>query len=236
MAKNLRNITGDGSNSIYEKLKKAIVSFDIMPGEALSENQLAALYGTSRTTIRPALMRLEEDHLVHIIPQKGTFVSYLDYNYIVSVMFIRLQTEYEILRRLTLHMPDDVKQAFEKCIEDQRTKECTDSNTYFELDSEFHSIVFSSIGLPDIGKTILELDATCRRYRLLNYRTQRKTSNDLYVAHSTLFGKMLEGNPDEVFSCFKEQIYGNVSALEKALGDDWDKYFLFRPDQRILEI
>ena len=98
----LRNAMNNNAVSIYEDLKQAILTFQLMPGEIVSENNIAAKYGTSRTTIRPILKRLEDETLLHIIPQKGSFVTYLDYAYIKSIMFILLPVEYEILRRLTI--------------------------------------------------------------------------------------------------------------------------------------
>ena len=87
----LRAAMSESGTSIYEDLKKSILTFQLMPGENVSENNLAAKYGTSRATIRPILKRLESETLIHVIPQKGSFVTYLDYDYIKSIMFIRLQ-------------------------------------------------------------------------------------------------------------------------------------------------
>jgi len=224
--KQLRAAMGEGSASIYEDLRDSILTFDLMPGEAIGENMLAAKYGTSRTTVRSALKRLEEDTLVQVIPQKGTFVTYLDYDYIASILFIRLQVEYEILRRLAKNMPEDVKQRFEKCIAVQRKRTFTGPNTYFEMDSEFHHIVFDALGLPDVGSTIDKMDATCKRYRWLHYQRLKRTPGDLCNMHSELFVKLLSGDTDAVFHCFKQQIYGDINALKEALSDEWDIYFL----------
>lgn len=50
--------------SIYERLREAIISGELSPGETLSENALAAAYGASRTPVREALHRLEIETLV----------------------------------------------------------------------------------------------------------------------------------------------------------------------------
>src|SRR5271170_4028810 len=50
-------------DNAYERLRRAILSLDLVPGERLSERGLESVLGTSRTPIRVALMRLENDGL-----------------------------------------------------------------------------------------------------------------------------------------------------------------------------
>lgn len=52
------------SKSMYEDLRQEIVTGTYSPGEALRENTLAERFGTSRTPVREALRRLEQDGLV----------------------------------------------------------------------------------------------------------------------------------------------------------------------------
>jgi len=62
---------------IYESLKRAIASIDIyaMPeAPRLDKRQLAKDLGVSRTPIREALARLEQEGLVSTIPRRGVFV------------------------------------------------------------------------------------------------------------------------------------------------------------------
>jgi DNA-binding GntR family transcriptional regulator len=64
-------------DQVYQALKSAITSMDIYAGgEAakLDERRLAEDLGVSRTPIREALSRLEQEGLVETIPRKGAFV------------------------------------------------------------------------------------------------------------------------------------------------------------------
>ena len=49
---------------VYETLRQQIIEFELLPGEFLSENGLAARLNVNRTTVREALARLEMDHCV----------------------------------------------------------------------------------------------------------------------------------------------------------------------------
>jgi DNA-binding GntR family transcriptional regulator len=64
-------------NKIYEALKQAITQMNIYaePGEPrLDERQLSLELGVSRTPIREAIARLEQEGLVRTAPRKGVFV------------------------------------------------------------------------------------------------------------------------------------------------------------------
>ncbi|GAA0295774.1 GntR family transcriptional regulator [Kineococcus aurantiacus] len=52
-----------GEAGVYEKLRTAVLALDLLPGERLSERGLEDLLGASRTPIRAALVRLENEGL-----------------------------------------------------------------------------------------------------------------------------------------------------------------------------
>ena len=59
---------------IEAAIVSGILSARIKPGTRLSENQLASLFGVSRTRVREAMMRLETRSIVHVSPRRGWFV------------------------------------------------------------------------------------------------------------------------------------------------------------------
>ena len=59
------------TDELYHILEDEICALKILPGEALSENQLCKRFGVSRTPIRSVLQRLEQNRFVQIIPCKG---------------------------------------------------------------------------------------------------------------------------------------------------------------------
>ena len=65
-------------NCIYEELKTAITSMNVYADNQqlrLDERQLSEELGVSRTPVREALCRLENDGFVQTIPRRGTFVA-----------------------------------------------------------------------------------------------------------------------------------------------------------------
>ncbi len=58
-------------NLVYERLRKSLVDRTFTPGEALREAALVERFGVSKTPIREALVRLEREGLVEIVPYRG---------------------------------------------------------------------------------------------------------------------------------------------------------------------
>lgn len=76
----------------YEGLRAAILSFDLVPGEKLSERGLESMLGASRTPIRAALMRLENEGLARR-DGRGWQVTPIDLAEIRAVMEYREAVE-----------------------------------------------------------------------------------------------------------------------------------------------
>jgi DNA-binding GntR family transcriptional regulator len=71
-------VTGDiamtSQNEIAQRVVESILSQKLAPGERLGEQELADLFGVSRTTVREALMQLQARGFVEVRPRKGWYV------------------------------------------------------------------------------------------------------------------------------------------------------------------
>lgn len=56
---------------VLNEVRRDILSCDLRPGETLSEAELARRYGVSKTPVRDAMQRLEQEGLVEIEPRRG---------------------------------------------------------------------------------------------------------------------------------------------------------------------
>lgn len=71
--------TSSINHNIYNEIKRRILYFHYEPGQALSEKELAKEFEVSRTPIREALLRLEWEKLVTIMPRAAILVSWTDF-------------------------------------------------------------------------------------------------------------------------------------------------------------
>ena len=73
-----RRAKGTNTAWLYERLRRAILSLSVPPGENLEEKELVLRFGISRTPVREALIRLAADGLVVLLPNRGARVAAID--------------------------------------------------------------------------------------------------------------------------------------------------------------
>ena len=78
---------------VFEALKDAILTQKLHPGERLLESELADELGVSRTPVREAIRKLEQEGLVVMIPRKGAYVDGISLKDIHEVYEIRAALE-----------------------------------------------------------------------------------------------------------------------------------------------
>jgi GntR family transcriptional regulator, rspAB operon transcriptional repressor len=77
----------------YQKIRCCILRGEFAPAASLSEYELAAQFKLSRTPVREALTRLEQDGMVHTITRRGTFVAQLTPHAVMEIYGVREQLE-----------------------------------------------------------------------------------------------------------------------------------------------
>ncbi len=107
----IRPIQVDASltNKAYDALKGAITSMNIYQDGAeqrLDERQLSEALGVSRTPIREALVRLEQEGLVRIVPRKGAFVVRKSKRQVVEMIVVWAALESMAARLITENATD----------------------------------------------------------------------------------------------------------------------------------
>ncbi|MDH6228408.1 GntR family transcriptional regulator [Streptomyces sp. MJP52] len=152
---------------VHEFLRARIAGLELRLGAALSENDLAAELGVSRTPVRESLVLLGEEGLVDVYPQLGTFVSWIRPQAVASARFVREALEPAALR-------DGVPQATERDVLEPRALLAGqaeagrrgDPETFLRLDEEFHARLMAVGGHGDVwpvaGRAKTHLDRARR--------------------------------------------------------------------------
>jgi DNA-binding GntR family transcriptional regulator len=133
----------------YTALREAIVAMELPPGARLSENELAGLLGVSRTPVREALIRLRDEQLVEIAPQRGTFVTPISVRGVLDAQFVREALECAAVRLAAQRATDtDVADLTEMIQAQQRSREAGDLEAFYLLDEAFHARLTDLSGHP----------------------------------------------------------------------------------------
>jgi DNA-binding GntR family transcriptional regulator len=84
----------------YVDTKQQILSGQLTPGSLLSEGEIAARLNVSRTPVREAFLRLENEELLQLIPKRGAVVVAVPATEAADVLDVRFALETAAVRRL----------------------------------------------------------------------------------------------------------------------------------------
>jgi DNA-binding GntR family transcriptional regulator len=85
---------------VYAAMRACIINLDWKPGEIVAKDEIAATLGVSQAPVREALLKLEADGLVVVVPRSRTVVSAIDLRHAVEAQFLRLSVEIEVARTI----------------------------------------------------------------------------------------------------------------------------------------
>ncbi|HET9399598.1 MAG TPA: GntR family transcriptional regulator [Candidatus Acidoferrales bacterium] len=135
-----RNGRSTLSERVYQALKRDIIRGLHPAGEALGEKALAKMYRGSRTPVREAAVRLQQDSLLRIVPNRGYFVSSMTIGWLNEIYEFRAAVE-AACAELAARKASDEKLLDELAALAQTEYETNDSKSYekfIEADTIFH--------------------------------------------------------------------------------------------------
>jgi len=132
------------SKKIYEILKEQITNEELKPGERLLDDQLASMFGVSRTPVREALARLATEGLVEIVPRGGVYVKKLTREDIEDIYEIRKVLEALAARKAATLITDREIKKLDALFEKVRGSTEKDCKAFIDLDVKLHDTILKS--------------------------------------------------------------------------------------------
>ena len=198
------------NHSTYEQLKKDIMTFELLPGDTVSAAKVAKRYNVSRTPAREALVRLETEGLVDIIPQSKSVISKISISVAKEEWFIRRTLELgmtdTLFSKITKKEIDRMRKLnneMTKLSKEKSTHE--NSYKYLMADNEFHSVIYEVCG-QFLAKSVIA--SNMAHYSRLRFLTE---SEDAYKERT------LSGHGELIKLLEAKDIDGYTNALSKHL-------------------
>lgn len=132
---------------VKDHVRTRITNGELMLGEALSENVLAAQLGISKTPVREALLQLKLEGLVDIQPQRGSFVFSMEPDEAAELCQYRVMLEAAALRDALANDEAGLLDALEQNVR-RMAKAVADKDipAYRRLDTEYHRHILARAG------------------------------------------------------------------------------------------
>lgn len=135
------------TDQVYHAIKLRILSNEFEVGSRLLDEELAQQLSVSRTPVREALLRLNRERLVEIIPRSGTRVRTFTERDIEEIFDIRIALEALAVRRAASRIEDAqlvrLRQTYERA--EARLKN-GDPKPALDFDTELHQTILRSSG------------------------------------------------------------------------------------------
>jgi DNA-binding GntR family transcriptional regulator len=217
------------SVQIHQLLRERIVAGALMPGQALSENELAASHGVSRTPVREALGKLEEDGLIRIIPQYGTFVAPIVPEHVYANQFIREALECACLGEAAARCGDADARELRALLSRQRTAE-TDA-VFFEADEAMHRRLMAIGGQAHAWRIVETAKLHLDRVRHLAVRSTLKR-RAIISEHAVIVDRVASGDAAGATAAMRAHLRGVYDSIDAVMRDHPDFFSAVTADAR----
>ena len=193
------------ADQVFEHLETDILSGKYARGEILTESKLSAELGVSRTPIREALRRLEQEHIIEE-SGKGSIVIGITENDLIDIFLIR-----EKLECMAASL------AAERCTEEQlaELKETLEFQEFYLskqdaehiklMDNKFHRTLYRLTGSMTFYDTLVPLHKMIQKYRRASVESKSR-ANASVLEHRKIFEAIAEKNSELAAKYAKEHV------------------------------
>ena len=165
---------------LHRLLRDRIIRGDMPPGSRISETEIAVVYSVSRQPVREAFIKLAEEMLVEVRPQRGTFVSLISVPAVITARFIREAVEADIVRRVAERADTSALRVLDARMGEQIALSAdAPGEVFMRLDEEFHRALAELAGQASVADRLEEMKIHMNRVRHIS---ARQFSRDRLVA------------------------------------------------------
>lgn len=181
---------------VFLKLRRAILTGELKPGERLMEIHLATRLGVSRTPIREAIRKLELEGLVTMLPRRGAIVAEINEKGLNDVLEVRRALDVLCAELACERISDkektDLRQA---CGAFERATKSGSATEIAAKDVALHDIIVKSTGNDRLIALVNNLSEQMYRYRF-EYIKDESRHDQLVREHKAIYDAIMAGNKE----------------------------------------
>lgn len=143
---------------MYERVIAAILDHRLPPGTKLVEDKLASAFGVSRTRVRPVLVRLANEQVVTLTPNRGATVAEPTEQEAREVFEVRRLIEPRLVELFVRRASAvDVAHLRTLIVDEEAARAVGDVRRAVRLSGEFHLFIAERSGHQTLGRVLREL-------------------------------------------------------------------------------
>lgn len=165
-------------NEIYERMVEAILDHRLPPGTKLIEDRLATAFCVSRTRIRPVLVRLANEQIVTLTPNRGATVAQPTEAEAREVFEVRRMIEPTLIACFIAQASADDIAVLSQCIaQEEEARQSGDMRRAIRLSGDFHLHIANAAQHQTLGRILRELVSRTSLI-LMTYATNAQPQSD----------------------------------------------------------
>ena len=214
------------AEEVYKSILKRIIRLELEPGQLISENQMCIDYGVSRSIIRNAFTKLAQLKFVEVRPQRGTYVTQIDLNYIMLRTAVEKEVIYEMFTKLDESARLELVKKLEKNIEEEEKyiDEKTYSRRFGILDSEFHKTMIDSVNRYALVVILSDIMLHISRWRNFDVKFANRI-HELVEEHKNIVKGIKSNDLYKAQECMAAHLETITDIYESAI-KQYPKYFI----------
>lgn len=205
---------GRKSESVFQDLKGRILTGELKSDSAMTEQSLAQEYACSQSTIREALMLLQECGLVVRKGYQGTFVTDPSIAEAILLLRLRINTEVAgITEAAKVITPEQVAELRDLDRQFMEARSQRDIYTCAEIDREFHLQIFRFAGMSALEPLLVRTLVMLQKITLATPRPDDAWTHPNIVKHNCILDALEARDSDAAVSALKSHVFSSVTLL-----------------------
>ena len=196
----------EAGQDAYRRLREGITSGQFHPNERLVESSIATKLGVGRTAVRAALVRLDQEGLVTLEPNRGARVRLISDREALEIEEVRATLEAMLARRAaTKAKPADLSELRQVVVEMRQRVEEKDSMGYSDLNARFHQRIWAAADHPTASRLVGSLKSQSIRLQYQTILRPGRTERSLRE-HEAIFDALKAHDPEAAESAMREHL------------------------------
>ena len=193
---------------IYKQVKEEIFEFFLLPGDRFTESELAARVQASRTPVREALFRLQQEGYLEVRFRNGWQVKPIDFRQFEELYDIRVLLETEGVKHIAKADAEQRKMAVDSLAqiwlapESQRKYKGAD---ILSCDEHFHETIVATMGNREMTRIHRSISERIRIIKRLDFAREDRLQAT-YEEHAAIIRALIEGDTQTAAAVLTEHI------------------------------
>ena len=205
------------ADEVYEQLKRDGAEFKLVPGDRFTENELSERLGVSRTPIRQALFRLQQEGFVEVLFRSGWRVLPFDFDQFEQLYDLRMVMETTAVHRICA---DDRRVDRELLAElaaiwlVHASERSTDTRQVAQWDEQFHCALVAAAGNAEMARVHRDVTDRIRIIRRLDFTKQVRV-DATYEEHAKILRAIQRKRGDQAAMLLRAHIETSQAEVRK---------------------